>query len=348
MSLLIVGPFQRGGVHNYIQQQIDQLSGRVAVSTHDTRVPPLGAGRLRNLRAVLTGLAAFLQFTRRDQPDLVHIHTSHRFSFYRKSLYVFFTNLVWDVPIVLHVHGSSFDEFMQTDSSVVAAIQRRVFDASDGIIVLSEYWKDVVSRQSDRSKIHVLPNAVDPETFPADPTSEPPHIVFVSNLIARKGVMDLAAAIERVAERYPGSVRVSIGGDGPLAEKIRRLEEEYDEVTYLGYLSEVDKRSLLGDGSIYVLPTYAEGLPFALLEGMAGANAVVSTSVGSIPEVIGPENGILVTPGDIDELVDAIETLVTEPERQRRMAETNRRAIERQYSWSHVIDELVEIYDSLV
>jgi glycosyltransferase involved in cell wall biosynthesis len=81
-----------------------------------------------------------------------------------------------------------------------------------------------------------------------------------------------------------------------------------------------------------------------MLEGMAGANAIVSTGVGSIPEVIDENRGILVEPGDVDGLTDALATLVTAPERRREMAANNRRAVETEYSWDTVRDELLSIY----
>jgi glycosyltransferase involved in cell wall biosynthesis len=247
---------------------------------------------------------------------------------------------------VLHVHGSAFDDFVLTRSQAVGALQQLVFRASDEVIVLSEYWKDVVSHRVEREKIRVIPNAVRPDVFPVDDERTTPHVVFVSNLIERKGVLELVSAVERLSDRASGDFEVTIAGDGPLSASVERLADEYDEVTYLGYVSEERKRTLLRDGSIYVLPTYAEGLPIALLEGMAGGNAVVSTAVGSIPEVIDECNGILVEPGEVDELADALAELITDRHRRARMAERNRELIETRYSWDRVRTELVNAYRS--
>lgn len=344
-EVLVVGPFQRGGIHNYIEKQVEWLDGHVTVTVHDSRTPPMGAGPARVPKGVVLGLVGFLQFLRRTPPDVVHVHTSHRYSFYRKALYVLAADRLWNVPVVLHVHGSSFDEFVQTKSRLVATLQHRVFESTDEIVVLSEYWKDVLSRRADESTLRVVPNGVDPATFPADPTDDGAHIVFVSSLIKRKGVLELAAAIEELSRRRPGEFQVSIAGDGPLSGKIEALADRHDEVRYLGYVSEDRKQSLLGAGSIYVLPSHAENLPFSLLEGMAGANAVVSTSVGAIPEVIGSDNGLLVEPGDVDGLVDALEDLVTASETRMRMAEANRRAVEERYSRHRIVKELLDIYE---
>jgi len=343
-EVLVVGPTHGGGIVSYISEQTERLQDHLTVTVHDSGAPPAGSGIRRFLSGLVTALVALVRFAARSPPNVVHVHTSHHFSFYRKGLYVFLARYVWDVPVLLHVHGSGFDDFVRTEARLVAAYQRAVFGACDEIVVLSEDWKEIVATRAPRSKLRVLPNAVDPAAYRADPTDEVPHFVFVSNLIERKGVAEFASAVERLAERHPGEFRVSIAGDGPLSDRVERLAAAREEVTYHGYVSEQRKRELLAEGSVFVLPTYAEGLPIAMLEGMAGANAVISTGVAAIPEVIDDDRGILVEPGDAEALADALEALLTDPEGRARMAETNRRAVEEEYSWQSAIDELLRIY----
>jgi len=353
LDLLVVGTFAGGGIHRYIDEQVERLQDAISIRTHDMASPPIGNGWQRFAMGVFFGLLAMARFPTYDRPDLVHVHTSHRFSFYRSSVYVLYAKHVWQVPVILHIHGSSFDEFVQTDSWLVAALQRRIFASSDSILVLSEYWQDIVAERAGTGPVRVFPNAVDPSTFPVARHSpyrdtgdqgETPHVVFVSNLIERKGVLELVPAIEALADAHPGAFRVSIAGDGPLSPRVERLADEYEEVEYLGYVSEERKRSLLAEGSIYVLPTHAEGLPIAMLEGMAGENAIMTTTVGSIPEVIDDDRGILFEPGDVAALTEALETLLADPERRARMAENNRRATESTYSWDRIRADLLELY----
>jgi glycosyltransferase involved in cell wall biosynthesis len=353
IDLLVVGTFAGGGIHMYVEEQVKRLREHISVSSHDMRSPPIGEGWRRFLRGIVMGIAAMIRFIVRDRPDIVHIHASHRFSFYRASVYVLFAKYVWRKPVVFHVHGSSFDEFVRTDSRIVALLQRRVFAASDEVIVLSDYWKGVVSALADSERIRIVPNAVDPTSFPIEGEASEragadrrsvPEIVFVSNLVERKGVPELAAAVEAVLTERPGECTVTIAGDGPLSDRVTRLSERFDSVTYAGYVSEAEKRSLLAAGSIFVLPTHAEGLPIAMLEGMAGRNAVISTEVGSIPEVIDDDRGIVVRPGDISQLVDALECLLDSPEQRAEMAENNRKAVEQRFCWNYAIDELLNVY----
>lgn len=342
-DILLVGTFGGGGIHHYVEEQAERLPEHFSVSMHDMETPPNGSGIVWFLTSFLRSLLALARFPFRSRPDVVHVHASHRFSFYRAAPYVLYANLVWRRPVIFHVHGSSFDEFARVDSAAVRWLQSVVFGRVDRVVVLSQYWRDVLAERVRPEKIQVLPNAVAPDEYDPDFGDDPPHVVFVSNLVERKGVDELVAALDALAERDV-AFRASIAGRGPLSDVVAGAAERHDEVEQLGYVSEAEKRALLVSGAVFVLPTYAEGLPIAMLEGMAGGNAVVSTAVGSIPEVVGDENGVLVQPGDPAELADALEARLTDVEGTREMARRNRELVESEYSWDRTTDRLEEMY----
>lgn len=288
-----------------------------------------------------------ITFPFQRRPDVVHVHTSHYNSFYLSAFYVFVASLLWRRPVVCHVHGSSFDEFVATESVALAAFQSAVFARTERVIVLSEYWKEALAPQVDERKLVVVPNAIEPDEYAPSFGVEPPHVIFVSNHIERKGIREFTTAVAALLEAGR-EFEVTIAGSGPLAHRAESLAESADEVSYVGYVSEATKRNLLSRSSIYVLPTHAEGLPIALLEGMAGGNALVSTAVGSIPDVIGEDNGELVPVGDVDALRDAIDRLLQDPSRVERMARQNRALVETSYSWAAAGEQLCDVYDGLV
>lgn len=348
--LLIVGTLGGGGIHQYVEQQYRHLDS-IDASVYDMVSDPKGEGGWWLLNSVIASVWAAVQFPFRSPPDVIHVHTSHRFSFYRSAFYVLYASIVWDRPVVLHVHGSSFDAFVTTDSWLINRVQALVFGACDRIIVLSPYWQGVLSTRVPEEKIRVLPNAITPGEYSPVFETDSQHVVFVSNLVKRKGVTELARAVgellDRESEQDETDVQISIAGSGPLAGRIESLANEYDAVEYLGYVSEREKQALLDSGTIFVLPAYAEGLPIALLEGMAGGNAVVSTTVGSIPEVIEEENGLLVEPRDTSQLSDALWTLITDRERTEAMGRANRQLVTETYSWETTQQTLKEIYAEL-
>jgi glycosyltransferase involved in cell wall biosynthesis len=342
-ELLIVGRQGPGGIGQYISEQRRHLAGELHVSAHKSGAFATESV-LAFVRSVLVIVWNALSYTTRSPPDIVHVHSSHRFSFYRAGYYVLFSKYVWDCPVVLHIHGSSFDKFVSTEFRPVRWYQSLVFDAADEIIVLSEYWKDTLAARTDEAKLTVIPNAVDATNYTPAFDGGVAHIVAVSNQLPRKGVVELAAAVDDLAE-CDLDFRVSIAGSGPLSTHSEELAANHANVEYLGYVSEAKKYELLGDGSIFVLPSHAEGLPIAILEAMAAGNAIVSTTVGAIPEVIGEENGLLVEPRDADQLADALRELIADPERVAEMGTTNRQEVTEQYAWSTVAMELLETYD---
>ncbi len=362
-DILVTGPIgpETGGIAQYIEGQTTRLKDRpeTAVRTFDTApftnssvnkfesAPPEDSGPLWFVVLFFKTVVDMLRFPFRSQPDIVHVHTSQDFAFLRSTYYVLFSRYVWRRPVVLHIHGSSFEEFVTADSLLLVTLQSVVFDASDAVIVLSEYWKNALSLRVPEEKLHVLPNAVDSNQYDPQFEVETPEVVFVSNHKERKGVVEFTQAVSELCQHRNGSVEVTIAGSGPQSAHAKQVAAKYSNVEYVGYVSESEKQSLLNRASVYVLPSYAEGLPLGLLEGMAGGNAVVSTAVGSIPEAIDENNGILVEPRNTDALASALESLVSSPDVVEDMSRNNRELVESEYDWQAITKDLVTLYEEV-
>jgi glycosyltransferase involved in cell wall biosynthesis len=348
VDLLVVGPAsaRTGGIGRYVSEQLRHLDGRVSVRLFDSETTsadsPIGF-----LRGVLDGLRDWAAFPFRRRPDVVHVHTSHYLSFYLSSVYVLFAAYVWRSPVIVHVHGSSFDEFVEDAPWPVAALQSLVFGASDAVIVLSEYWRETLATRVADGKLVVIPNAVAPEEYDPEFSTDRQHLVFVSNHRARKGVVELTDAVAALHERGV-EFRTTIAGSGPLSHHAAAVAAEFPDVEYVGYISEAEKRDLLSESTVYVLPTYAEGLPIAILEAMAGGNAIVSTTVGSISSVVDERNGALVPPGDTEALTDALEDVLRDREGTRERCRESRGRVESDYAWDDIAAELDGLYRRLI
>ena len=93
-----------------------------------------------------------------------------------------------------------------------------------------------------------------------------------------------------------------------------------------------------------MLPSYYEGLPMAILEGMAAGKAVISTTAGAIPEVVGEENGILIKPGDVAALAQALLRCSRDRELLLGMSRKNRERAERVFSIRRMHEQLADYY----
>ncbi len=93
-----------------------------------------------------------------------------------------------------------------------------------------------------------------------------------------------------------------------------------------------------------MLPSYQEGLPMFLLEGMAAGKAVISTVAGAIPEVVTKENGILVEPGDVPALAEALLRCSRDTKMLESMSERNQERVRQMFSVRRMHERLAEYY----
>jgi glycosyltransferase involved in cell wall biosynthesis len=159
----------------------------------------------------------------------------------------------------------------------------------------------------------------------------------------------LLMAMSAVLTRVP-TAKLVFAGDGDI-EGARRLAAEFGvsaSVTFLGFVRGGRKTWELQRASVLCLPSYNEGVPVALLEGISNGIPVVTTPVGGIPDLIrSGENGLLVTPGDIDGLSRAIVRLLTDPPFSASIGNAGFAHIERFHSIDRVCNLLHDIYASL-
>jgi glycosyltransferase involved in cell wall biosynthesis len=118
-------------------------------------------------------------------------------------------------------------------------------------------------------------------------------------------------------------------------------------VTVRDWLNVQQRDQLLAESDVFVLPSYNEGLPMAMLEAMAWGLPPLCTPVGSIPEyVTSGVNGVMVQPGNVPELANAIQQLATDGAARVRMGQAARKTIE-PLNLSDYIEKLCHVYDGI-
>lgn len=239
--------------------------------------------------------------------DIVHIHMASRASFFRKSIFI---KLAYKAgkKIIIHMHGAEFDIFYDKEcDNKKKKIVNEIFNMADIVIALSDQWKEYLSCICDKKKIIVLYNAVNIPDFRRE-NYDNKNILFLGRLGKRKGIYDLIEAGKRITEIEP-DVHFYVAGDGEIEEckKICIENNLTNHITFLGWIRGREKEEYLKKCSIFVLPSYGEGMPMSVLEAMSYGMIVVSTYVGGIPEIIKHEkNGYLFNPGDVESLVKYI------------------------------------------
>lgn len=306
-------------------------------------------GRLRKLVRAVRAWLYFLLLLLPGRVALVHLHMASRASFWRKLAF-FLSAFASNVPVIVHLHGGEFPLFYGKESlPLVRRLIRFVFEHASRVIVLSHTWREWVMTEFPKAHVSVVYNPVVLEAPTACEARDAAMLLVLGRLGKGKGTYDLLEAIVILAERFP-RLQVLLGGDGEL-ESIRSRAAALgiaDKVRLLGWVRGDDKRALLARASLYVLPSYHEGLPMSVLEAMAAGLPVVATPVGGIPEAVcdGVE-GFLVQPGDVVALADRVGRLLADADLRQRMGEAGRRKVEQLFAVEKIVPQISAIYAEL-
>lgn len=132
-------------------------------------------------------------------------------------------------------------------------------------------------------------------------------VSFAGSLVSVKNVRVLAPLFRKISERFDGSVKFLIAGDGKLRSSVEAdMSAAGLDVSFLGNLGPEEMPAFMNSTDVLVLPSLNEGLPLVCAEALrCGANAAGS-DVGGIPEVIGAENVFPLGPGFTDALADRV------------------------------------------
>lgn len=240
-----------------------------------------------------------------NKPNVVHIHMSYKGSFFRKYFIskICFRN---NIPIITHLHGSEFKKWYDSCGVIMKLKINKFLKVSDLVIVLGEKWDKCIKEIEPRTQTIILPNAIN---IPKDivQLKNKFKILFMGVLIKRKGVDDLLRAIQIIKASNEGiDIEVIIAGEGSEEKKLKTLcdnMELSDIVKFVGWTTGTKKQELLKSCNLFILPSYNEGLPVAILEALSYGMPVISTDVGDISSVvIDRKTGFLIKPGDVNTL----------------------------------------------
>jgi len=245
------------------------------------------------------------------------------------------------------IHGS--DEFMEPRAFYLAE-KIRAFHL---LCTISEYGRSQLMRFSDPTewtKFHVARLGVDPALYTPRPFRENPspfEILFVGRLVPVKGLFILVAVLRRLV-RQGRSVRLRIAGDGPDRAGLERCVAESglnQLVIFEGWQNPDSVRALYRQADLFVLPSFAEGIPVVLMEAMAMEIPCVTTRITGIPELIRDQvDGLLVTPSSDEELAAAIARLMDDSKLRMQLGKSARQRILENYDLHCNIAQLGSIF----
>ena len=279
------------------------------ITTHDE------GSVLYRIKVFIKALLDLLSLLSKQDIDLLHIHFSERGSVLRKTIVIFIASWFKN-PILMHAHGAEFHPFFAALPRGIQQIIRLAFGQCKGLIALSQTERELYIRslQLPSDRVFVLPNPVElPSQVPERVNRSSVKFVFLGRIGQRKGAFDLIEAFANLPEIQQQQAKLILAGDGDLERGYALVErlKLAERVIFLGWISPEQRNALLAEADIFVLPSYHEALPMAILEAMGWGLPIIATPVGGIAElVISGENGLLVTPGHIQQLSDAMKLAI--------------------------------------
>ena len=280
---------------------------------------------------------------------LVHIHMASRGSYLRKSLIIRLVKF-FGRKIILHLHGGGFDKFyLHECSHRKQAHIRRSFELADFVIVIAKPWLAWAKNTFDKTDhVRVIYNGV-PSLY-ADRGEELGLVCFLGRISKEKGVFDLIKAFVKVLQTCPDA-KLVLAGNGDISSCKKEAESLgiSDSVHFPGWISGKDKVTLLSKADVYCQPSYFEALGLGILEAMSVGTPVVATNIGGIPDAItDTKEGLLVEPGDVDALSEAITRLIQGRELNKTYSEAAKSKFKGTFSLDAVMPQLDALYSELL
>lgn len=225
-------------------------------------------------------------------------------------------------------------------------LERLLMARTELFLFESRYGRDVFTAKigTPRALVRVVHNGVTAEEFTqVAPQADATDVVFVGELRHLKGVdvlLDALALLSR--EGRPTSA--TIIGAGPDAEQFREQAKQLGLGSSIRFLEPIPARAGFALGRLLVAPSRAESLPYIILEAAAAALPMITTNVGGIPEVFGPQAARLVAPNDAPALARAISSALADPAALRNETLTLRARVQAEFSADVMADQVLAAY----
>jgi glycosyltransferase involved in cell wall biosynthesis len=270
---------------------------------------------------------------------------------------------VLDVPVITALQGE--DVFLE---QLVEPYRKKAFQLladrgkdSSAFIAPCEYYREVMSGTLEvaRDRIHVVRpglNLTGHGAAPEPKADEPFVIGYLARIAPEKGLDELADAFHILASRV-GQERVLLRVAGYLGKKDEPYLEEIrsriqsrgldDRFEYIGEIDRDRKVAFLNSLHVLSVPApYKDPKARYVLEALANGVPVVEPDHGVFPELVtATGGGILVDPGSSKALADGLQQLLTDPDRRRRLGESGRAVVHRDFTDTRMAEETLAVYE---
>jgi glycosyltransferase involved in cell wall biosynthesis len=368
-TILLVGPVPPpyGGIPKYVNELLTSefLNDNYSIELFNTAIPKnirsynkdnrrtyfsfMSDGFIPALKLIFYTLKnIFIDFPkslRKVDPDIVQVFTSSYWGFWRNSFHVLLCRF-FRIKVYFHLLNA-IDDFWNNSSILGKSFISFFLNISDSLIVQSNGIKSFVQSISN-TEVYSIYNGVNVDLYSKDNKFENNdeleffNVVFVGAINKNKGVFDIINSIKFIKNK----VKILMIGacDVNYFENIC-TREGVSNIYFKGSVSDEEKIEYLKHSQLFILPSYAEGQPLSILEAMASGLPIISTKVGSIPEIIIDKvNGFVIEPGDIRGLANYIDYFASNRLIRQKISANNLDFAKRLYNIERMIKDISNLY----
>ncbi len=334
LNVLMLGESldRQGGIVTLQKVLIEHLPENVSV--HHIATVGLG-GKFNKLLVYAMCLVRLLWRLVTARVDIVHLHVSLEASFYRQCV-VAIACYVFGKPVIIHAHAGEFPAFFQRMGTGSKWLCRVVYTRAFRLILLTKAWQSFYEQELGigPERLAVLPNPVALPVLNSWSSDHQSPCVFVhiGLMDPDKGTFDLIDAVAALPEHIRSAqIQLVIAGNG-MIDEVKEMVCKLGLANCIkvgGWMTATERDELLSKSDVLVLPSYFEGMPMAILEAMSWSLPVLTTPVGGIPDlIVDHEHGLLIEPGNVQQLSQAIVELIQSPELRNRLGHNARKRME--------------------
>ncbi len=352
------GPPLKGGITTVAMDIVeDTLLGEefdvVFVNTSQNE-DARGKVSLANLKRLVSDAAATFRAARRGA--VVHTHSVQEpWTVAWRQVGIAIAARMRGAAVVLHNHAAA--PYMSAPGTYHPGRLNewglRVLDrlAVENVLLASSGVENM-QRYFTRAGLPVVGNSVVVAEVPRSRADhDPPVILFIGELLERKGLRTLLDALDELDLRGVGPYELRVIGNDTLGvdpDKDEMISEVHDRGRAGALTGPVPRSEVyrhLSESDVFVLPTDYEGQPFAVIEALAAGVPVVATDIASIASMLeDPTNGRLIERSDTTGFADAIGSLLADAGERRRMSAANRELAEQRYDRAVFRNALRDLY----
>ena len=325
----ITGPItgENKAINIYIQQVKKNKSISIVVLDRSTEMLSLKKVILKNIIFVLK----YIFYINTKNPQVIYILLGQKRRAIIRDSFIILLAMLYGKKIIAHLHGGDFKKYTTKEKTIVNQLVRSVYSRINKIIILSESLMGQFSNIMPLSRIFVVHNTCEYYHFNYRATKpnliySPLEIVFISNVLPRKGLFDLLLALIILSKRsiaFNFTFAGNIIPDGDYSDRninfkihdIIRKGGIEKNIQILGPISEKQKWQLLRKAHVFVIPSlYNEGEPISLIEAQCAGCPILATKVGGIRDmIVDGLNGYFIKKQSPDDIAQKLEMISRNP-----------------------------------